>query len=211
MRFTVQQYQDLHLIYKSEGTALDKSCEAIGLIYGLTQKEVDDLPMPEVSKKGGAIYNEYVEAVKNDKPCQILKAGSREYQINYNLSTFRSAQFTEIQGWMAGDLVANMDKILASCANPIKKTWWGKKVVKNDSDDHERVCEDMKQADFKDAYGCVVFFCQLFNDSIGAIQTYLESKIMNQITRRRMNQMLTDLRKPLDGFITQKESPSSAG
>lgn len=91
---TVEQYQGLHQIYKSEDSPIEKAAAAVALIHDLSQKAVDDMPMAEFNVKAAAIYKEYEDAVRNPQPTQLLG----NYQVNYNLATYRSAQFTEVRG-----------------------------------------------------------------------------------------------------------------
>lgn len=136
------------------------------------------------------------------KPVSFLKCKGKLYQLNYKVATLTAGKNTEVQHWLKqGDIVANLDKILASIAVPIKKRlWW---YLPTTPVLHEQKAEDMQDADFLEAYGCVVFFCKIFAVSIKSTLPFLESSLMKSgKTKKEAKTFLTDLMKTLDGFTT---------
>lgn len=205
MKLTVGQYQELWAIAKSEDLPEDKSTQSIAVVTGKTPAEVDDLPLNEYKALDREIAKSMNELRLNTKPVSFLKVGKKLYQVNYKVGTLRAGQNTELQHWLKeNDWIKNMDKILASVVVPCRRTLWWTLPLKNRSEDHERVAEDMQAVDFSDAYGCVVFFCKIFAASIKGILPSLIPEMMKAgKTREQALTFQTDLMKILDGFTTQ--------
>lgn len=202
IRLTVGQFIQLYQISKTTDDDTEKAIQSVSVATGKTVEEVENMPILEfkaIDRQVASIINS--RPLKGN-PVSFLKSGRKLYQINYKLSTITAGQHTEVQYWLSNDdWVSNMDKILASIAVPVKRYLWVKLPGKNDSSRHEQVCEDMQQVDFETAYGCVVFFCKLFRDSIKATLPYLEEEMkktgMNQTAAKKLQ---TDLIKVLDGY-----------
>lgn len=203
MKLTVGQYQELWAIAKSEDLPEDKSTQSIAVVTGKTPAEVDDLPLNEYKLLDREIAKSLNELRLNTKPVSFLKVGKKLYQVNYKVGTLRAGQNTELQHWLKeNDWIKNMDKILASAVVPCRRTLWWTLPLKNRSEDHEQVSEDMQAVDFSEAYGCVVFFCKIFAASINSILPSL-AKQMPKKERQKLLILQTDLMKIMDGFTTQ--------
>jgi hypothetical protein len=208
MKLTVGQYQALYAIAKSEDEELEKSLQSVAIITGKTQDEVEAMPLNEFNALNRQIVSSINSLRLNTKPVSFLKANGRLYQVNYKIGTLRAGQNTELQHWLKEkDWIVNMDKILASVVVPVKKYLWVKLPQKNNSNDHSKVCEDMQDVDFSEAFGCVVFFCKLFIGSIKAILPSLEKDLMAKgKTKAEVQTLVMGLTKTLDGFTTQNGS-----
>ncbi len=206
MKLTVGQYQQLYAIAKSDMEPEEKSIQSVAIITGKTTDEVEDMPFIEFKALDRKCADSINALRLNTKPISFLKCNGKRYQVNYKIGTLRAGQNTELQAWLrAPDWIDNMDKILASAVVPVKKYLWVYLPGRNNSHDHAKVCEDMQDVDFSEAYGCVVFFCSLFAASIKGIQPYLEKQIMKAgKTRDQSQTILMDLMKTLDGFTTPK-------
>ena len=208
MKLTVGQYQELWAIAKSEDLPEDKSTQSIAVVTGKTPAEVDDLPLNEYKLLDREIAKSLNELRLNTKPVSFLKVGKKLYQVNYKVGTLRAGQNTELQHWLKeNDWIKNMDKILASAVVPCRRTLWWTLPLKNRSEYHEQVSEDMQAVDFSEAYGCVVFFCKIFAASIKGILPSLIPEMMKAgKTREQALTFQTDLMKTLDGFTIQNGS-----
>lgn len=200
MKLTVGQYQQLYAISKSEDDELEKSMQCVEVITG---KSADEMPLNEFNKLNRDIVAAINSQRLNTKPVSFLKSGKKLYQVNYKVGTLRAGQNVELQHWLKEkDWIQNMDKILASIVVPIKKYLWVKLPGKNQSENHEQVAEDMREIDFGEAFGCVVFFCKIFAASINSILPSL-AKQMPKEERQKLLILQTDLMKIMDGFTTQ--------
>lgn len=200
MRITVGQYQELYSISKSEDSDIEKAIQSVCVVTGKTAMEVEDMPIGEFKQLSQSVIYEFHKASLNAHPKSFLKARGKLFQVNYIPSTLRSAQYTELQAWLGGDLIENLHLILASIVFPVKKYLWVKLPGKNDSSKHKEVAELIKEMDFYEAYGCVIFFCKLFNASIKGTLNYLESS--KQMTKE-YKKLKQDLMNVLDGSLTQ--------
>lgn len=201
MRLTVGQYQQLHKIASNENDLNERSTQMVAVILNKTADEVDEMPYYEVNRLAKEANDEIAKHKVPVKPVSFLKCKGKLYQLNYKVATLTAGQNTEVQHWLKqGDIVANLDKILASIAVPIKKRlWW---YLPTTPVLHEQKAEDMQDADFLEAYGCVVFFCKIFAASINSILPSLAKQIPKE-ERQKLLILQTDLMKIMDGFTTQ--------
>lgn len=203
MKLSVGQYQALYEINKSEDDETEKDLQAVSVVTGKTITEVEDMQLSEFKKLRAETYVSLADLKLGSKPVSFLKANGRLYQLNYKIASITAGQYTEVQWWLKEkDWVVNMDKILASIAVEIKKYLWVKLPARKQRQHKERA-EDMQAVDFAEAYGCVVFFCKIFNASIKSTLPYLAKKMtIAGKTKIEIDEFQTDLMKTLDGFIT---------
>lgn len=205
MKLTVGQFLDLYKVANSELEREDKIIQNAAILTGKTDEEVNDMSVTEVNQLS-AVANEALQNYQlNTKPVSFLRSGRKLYQVNYKPGTLRAGQNTELQHWLKEkDWIKNMDKILASVVVPCKRTLWWYLPTHNRSEDHEKVASYMREVDFSEAYGCVVFFCKVFAASIKGILPSLEKQMLSKgKTLQEIRIFQTDLMKTLDGFITQ--------
>jgi hypothetical protein len=206
MNLTVGQYQQLYFIHKTETDELERSIRSIGVVTGKTQDEIEEMPVKDFNTLSREINKSLRELQLNPKPSNFLAVGRKLYQINYKISTLTAGQVIEVNHWLKGDVIENMDKILASISVPIKRYWWVKLPAKV-RPAHEAIAEDIQGVSFAEAYGSVVFFCALFSSSIKAILPYLETEIAKVMTPEETQKFKTDLMKVLDGYTMSNVSP----
>jgi len=84
---------------------------------------------------------------------------------------------------------------------PMKLTWRGWKVVKYDASKHEEYSQDILEASFEQVYGSIVFFCQVFADSIKSLADYFKEELMDKgMTTIEAEIMITTLCESMDGY-----------
>lgn len=201
MKLTVGQYQALYEINKSEEDETEKDLQAVSVVTGKTITEVEDMQLSEFKKLRAETYVALANLKPSKNPVSFLKTNGRIYQLNYKIASITAGQHTEVQWWLKEkDWIVNMDKILASIAVEIKKYLWVKLPAKKQRPHNERA-EDMQGVDFSEAYGCVVFFCKIFNASIKSTLPFLEKAMEEKgKTKKEIELFRTDLTKTLDGF-----------
>lgn len=200
---TIGQYQALYLNSKSKDDEEDKKTQAVAIATGKTPRQIDEMPMHEFQVLSHSVVIAYEKAKLNAHPIPFLKSGKRIYEINYIPASYRYAQFVECQTWLKSDIIENMHNILASISNPVRRFLWLKLPGKNDSRNHEMIAEDFKGVRFKEAYGCIVFFCKVFAASMKGLEGYLRAE--TRMTKKEADKLMTDLTLVLDGFTTQSE------
>lgn len=201
---TVGQYQQLYSINCSDLDKTDKAIQSVSVVTGKTERQIEDMPVHEFNQISAAILALLSLSKLKTEPSNFLTSGKRVYQIQYILPKLRSGQYIELQHWMNGNLIDNLHLILASIANPCRKFLWLKLPGKNDSKNHARVAEDMQNVKFGEAYGCVVFFCKLFSDSIKGLEDYLSCHLKESQEKTKLVQTLTDLASVMGGYSTPK-------
>jgi hypothetical protein len=204
MKLTVGQYQELYSISKSNLDEIDKAIQSVGIVTGKTERQLDDMPVSEFNALSKTVITSFEKARFNNKPSTYLRSGKKLYKIDFDVSNISAGQYIEVQEWLKGDLIDNMDKILASICRPVNDYYLFKRVRKYDGSQHPYVCRDMKEVDFNEAYGCIVFFCQLLIGSIKALEVYL-SKELPQTERQNLLKAIVDLPSVMDGFTVQQE------
>lgn len=208
-QITVGQFQQLYAIEKQEGDEFEKSLQRISVVTGMSERELDDMPIVKVREIANGIRVATERAVLNNSAVYFLKSGKKVYQVQYMISRMRSAQYTELQAWLQGDIIENLHKILASIVVPVRKWLWVYIPGKNDSLNHPEVSEDMREVNFNDAYGCVVFFCKLYAALIKDMRGYLEVQLVKKMSQEEARKLMEDLITVTDGFTTLSESQIS--
>ena len=92
---------------------------------------------------------------------------------------------------------------------PMKLTWRGWKVAKYDASKHEEYADDLLSASFESVYGSVVFFCQVFSDSITSLKDYLKEELTkNGMDKLEAELTIMALCNVMDGFTRLPSLPN---
>jgi hypothetical protein len=210
---TVWQYQELYRIAKSDMDGLDKMTESVAVLIGKTNRDIEDMPLPEFNRLSAEISKIFESAKLEADPKRIIDTGTRKYGITYEPKNLRAGQYIEVQEFGKGDIIENLHLIMASISYPVKKNFWGRWVAgKNDSSRHEIVANDMLSAKFIDVYSACVFFCHLLKNSIVGLESYLEKRMKQEGLNKNLTKLLMmDLAAALDGFIPPLKSQNTKG
>lgn len=201
MNITLGQYQELYAIHKSNADEIDKAVQSVSVLTGMSERQIEDMPVVEFNQLSKTVLTAFEIAKLNNKPSKELKANGKRYRVNYITNKLSAGQYIEVQEWLKGDVIQNADKILASICNEVKGRWF-KKVKKYDGSVHQNVCNDMREVSFNDAYGSVVFFCQIFKGSIEATRDYLIKE--NPEKAKEIQKLMMDFSFVMDGYLTPK-------
>jgi len=126
---TLAQFQLINDINESKDfDEMDKLLYTTGVIFDKTENQLVDLGA-EKCKKLIAKTSKLFENPFNKKPYKRIGY----YQIQYDIEKLRFGQFVEFTYFVAGDVLDNAHKILASCANI--------PLLKNNSDNHRKVSD----------------------------------------------------------------------
>lgn len=199
---TVGQFLDLYRISTDKSLEeMDKLEQAVGVIYNLTPREVEDLSMgkfTELSKQAAQFLTEKIPG----KPVRIIKTEKRKYLITYNPASLRQRQYVEILHF-GSKPVENMHLIMASLVQPI--TWYGRRK-KNTAEDHPNIASDLLTAKVVDVYHACVFFCKLYINLIKNIRVSLEQQMITQgVTKEQASAAIQISIDAMAGFIPQQE------
>ena len=195
-----QMQQISNLLSKSEGdTSLDIAVKTLAILTNRTEAQIDSLGLDELSHqiKDIAFLN---ESQPNPKPQDYIKVNGKKYKCIYDIRNMPYARYMETK-FFGNDVMMNLHKIGASMIRPMKKTWFGWKVDEYDASKHEEYANDLLEASYESVYGSIVFFCQVYVQSINNLADYLKERLTSQgIAKNEAEETITDLCNVLDGF-----------
>jgi hypothetical protein len=165
-----------------------------------TEAQIDSLSIKDLNKQLKEI-DFIAKGDANPKAVDFIRVNGRQYKCIFDIRQLPYARYIESK-FFGNDVLNNCHKIAASMVLPMKKTWRGWKVTKYDASKHEEYAQDLLSAPFESVYGSLVFFCQVFTDSIKSSEDYLISEMIKE----GMNPMeaeitVMDLCRGMDGFI----------
>lgn len=198
---TVWQWQQLQAITKKkDDTELDKAVKTLAILTNRTESQIDSLSISELNKELKAI--DWISKTDaNPKPVDFIKVNGKKYRCIYDVRQIPFARYIESK-FFSEDVVLNLHKIAASMVRPMKLTWRGWKVAKYDASKHEDYAQDLLSAPFEAIYGSVVFFCQVFSDSIKSSKDFMKADLMkNGMTEEEAEMTMEVLCAAMDGFI----------
>lgn len=203
---TVGQYQKLFAIHTGNAEDMDKIIQSVCVLTGLTEEEVDGLPVPEfnkISKEILVIFKEQAFSSSKAKPKTFINIGGKQFGVIYNPATLSTGQYIEVQTWMRSNLIENLHKIVASIVYPVKGWWIFKNRLKYNPDIHTKISEQIKDCNFLDVHNACVFFLKLWRNSMIGMKGFLEKELKAKGISQNQVEIL--LRHVSDGFLTPNE------
>lgn len=204
---TVWQWIQLQnvLLKKEEYTELDIAVKSLAILTNQTENQIDSLKIKDLQKQLEEIKF-ITDTLPEPKPVDFIKTPGRRYRCVYDVKNIPYARYLETK-FFGTDIGLNIHKICASMVMPMKLTWRGWKVASYDSAKHEEYAEDLLEAPFEQVYGSIVFFCQVFSDSIKNLAGYFKTESMKAgMTEEEAEKMAQDLCDATDGFIKLRSS-----
>jgi hypothetical protein len=199
---TVWQWIQLqNLLQKTEGlTELDIAVKSLAILTNQTENQIDSLTIKELQKELEGIKF-ITDTLPEPKPVDFIKTPGRKYRCIYDVRNIPYARYLETK-FFGSDVGLNIHKIAASMVMPMKRTWRGWKVASYDSTKHEEYAEDILEAPFEQVYGSIVFFCQVFSDSIKSLAGYFKMEsVKGGMTEEEAEMLVQALCDATDGFI----------
>jgi hypothetical protein len=206
---TVWQWQQIqNLLVKREGlTELDIAVKSLEILTYQTENQIDSLSIKELNEQLKKITF-ITESAPIPKPNDIIKIGKKRYRCIFDIRNIPYSRYLETK-FFGNDIINNLHKIAASMVVPMKLTWRGWKVAKYDATKHEEYAEDLLSASFESVYGSVVFFCQVFSDSIMNLKDYLISDLIkNGMEKLEAEITIMALCNVMDGFTRLPSLPN---
>ena len=202
---TVFQWQQLSALYTSMQD--DLITPTISILTGLTETEVDSLPL----KKRSDLLQQFkfVHTDPEAIPVKVIKVNGKRYRCLFDIRQLPGARYIESKHF-SSDPNGNLHKIAASMVMPMKKTWLGWKDDVYNAAKHAQYADDMLQAPITAVLGSVVFFCEVYLSSIKNFRTSLISQMTRVMTIQEANETLQALEKLLDGIIQLRLSPNTS-
>ena len=209
---TVWQWIQLQnvLLKKEEYTELDIAVKSLAILTNQTENQIDSLMIKDLQKQLEGIKF-ITDTLPEPKPVDFIKTPGRRYRCVYDVKNIPYARYLETK-FFGTDVGLNIHKICASMVMPMKLTWRGWKVASYDSAKHEEYAEDLLEAPFEQVYGSIVFFCQVFSDSIKSLAGYFKTESMKAgMTEEEAEKMAQDLCDATDGFTKLRSSLNTKG
>lgn len=197
----VFQWQQIVNLFtkKSEADELDLATKSVSIITGLTENQVDSLPLGRLNKLLKSI--DFIHEEIKPEPQKYIKVGKKKYKCVYDVRNIPAARYIESKHF-AQDVNNNLHKIAACMVMPMKKTWFGWKVDKYDASKHEDYSQDMLEAPITAVLGSVVFFCLVYRNWIKASKDYLVKEMMEKkLTKYQAEVVYQTLCDTMDGYI----------
>ena len=197
----VFQWQQIVNLFTKEKdlNELDLAVKSVQIVTGLTEHQIDSLPIGELNPLLKSI--DFIHEEIKPEPSKYIKINGRKYKCIYDVRNIPAARYIESKHF-ATDVNGNLHKIAACLVLPMKKTIFGWKVDKYDASKHEDYAQDMLEAPITSVLGSVVFFCLVYRNWIKASRDYLISEMMEKkITRYQAEILYQVLCDSMDGFI----------
>jgi hypothetical protein len=198
---SVWQYQNIvKTLANKDEDDIDKSFKLIGIVYNMTENQVDSLTQAEYKAKLKEC--DFLNSMPEGKPVKVIKVNGKRYRLIYDVTRMPFGRYVESKAFV-GDIYGNLHKLGATMVIPQKRNWFGLWVDdKYDASKHEDYADDILQANFQDVYFSLVFFYQVYRNWIEVTRGYLVTKMMmTGQTKAQCNQVVTDLCSILDGII----------
>jgi hypothetical protein len=165
-KLTVGQFITLYDIEASPNlNIIEKQQKMLAVIEGKNEREYDEYKYRDLIQE----YSEKLSFFNNipeSKPVDFLEVGDHRYKFCYELQEITAGQYIDILSF-SGEIM-QLNKIAACFFLPMEgDKYKGYGVVP-----HEVVADDLLEANFLQVYGCMLFFCQLFNELISSTITY---------------------------------------
>jgi hypothetical protein len=206
---SVWQYQNIvKTLANKQDDEIEKSFKLIGIVYNMTENQVDSLTQAEYKAKLKEC--DFLNSMPEGKPVKVIKVNGKRYRLIYDVTRMPFGRYVESKAFV-GDIYGNLHKLGATMVMPQKKNWLGLWVDdKYNAAKHEDYADDILQANFQDVYFSLVFFYQVFRNWIEVTRDYLVTKMMmTEQTEQQCSQVVADLCSILDGIIQPNLLPTT--
>ena len=207
---TIWQWQQMqNLLAKSKDyTELDIAVKSLAILTNQTESQIDSLTIKQLGVELEKIKF-ITETAPTPRTVDFIKVGKKRYRCIYDVRKLPYSRYLETK-FFTTDVTLNLHKIAASMVMPMKLTWRGWRVAKYDASKHDEYAQDLLGASFEEVYGSVVFFCQVFSDSIKSLADYFKEEMMKAgMTTAEAETTVAALCESMDGFTRLPLSPTT--
>ena len=171
-KLTVGQFITLYDIEVNANlNIIEKQQKMLAVIEGKNEREYDSYKYRDLIKEYGEKLS-FFDNLPETKPVDFLQVGDNRYKFCYEVNEITAGQYIDILAF-SGEIM-QLNKIAACFFLPMK----GKRYQAYGAVPHDVVADDLLGAKFLEVYGCMLFFCQLFN---GLISSTITSSIQNKV------------------------------
>jgi hypothetical protein len=178
-KLTVGQFITLYDIEASQNlNIIEKQQKMLAVIEGKNERDYDDYKYRDLIQEYGDKLS-FFNNIPESKPVDYLQTVTNKYKFCYELQEITAGQYIDILSF-SGEIM-QLNKIAACFFLPME----GDKYKAYGVVPHEVVADDLLEANFLQVYGCMLFFCQLFNELISSTITYsIQNKEMAEKAAR---------------------------
>lgn len=196
-KLTVGQFITLYDIEASQNlNIIEKQQKMLAVIEGKNEREYDDYKYRDLIQEYGEKLS-FFNNIPESKPVDYLQTVTNRYKFCYELQEITAGQYIDILSF-SGEIM-QLNKIAACFFLPMEgDKYKGYGVVP-----HEVVADDLLEANFLQVYGCMLFFCQLFNELIS-------STITSSIQNKDLAEKAARLWNVGGGYLALNRSQTSA-
>lgn len=165
-KLSVGQFITLYDIDASSNlNVIEKQQKMLAVIDEKNEDDYDDYKYRDLMREYGEKLS-FFNSIPETKPVDYLQVGENRYKFCYELHEITAGQYIDITSF-SGEIM-QINKIAACFFLPMEgDKYKGYGVVP-----HDIVAEDLLSANFLEVYGCMLFFCQLFNELISSTITF---------------------------------------
>lgn len=196
-KLTVGQFITLYDIEVNKNlNTVERQLKMLAVIEGKNEREYDSYKYRDLIKEYGEKLS-FFDNLPETKPVDYLQTVTNTYKFCYEVNEITAGQYIDILAF-SGEIM-QLNKIAACFFLPMKgKRYQGYGVVP-----HEVVSEDLLEANFLEVYGCMLFFCQLFNELISVT-------ITSSIQNKELAEKAARLWNAGGGYLALNRSQTSA-
>ena len=175
-KLTVGQFISLYDIeINANLNIIEKQQKMLSIVEGKPESYYDTFKYRDLITEYGEKLS-FFDNIPETKPVDFLQVGGKRYKFVHELNEITAGQYIDILAF-SGEIM-QLNKIAACFFLPMD----GKRYQPYGKVPHDIVAEDLLDAKFLDVYGCMLFFCQLFNE---LISDTIISSVMNQDLAKR--------------------------
>ena len=165
-KLTCSQFIGLYDIDNNDRlNIVEKQQLMLGVIEGKNPEEYDTIKYKDLLEKCSKKLSFFSE-LPESKPVDYLEVNGNRYKFCFEISEITAGQYIDISTFSGN--IMELNKIAACFFLPMK----GKRYMEYGSVPHDKVAEDLLDANFLELYGCMVFFCQLLKGLINDMETF---------------------------------------
>lgn len=187
-KLTVGQFISLYDIELNANlNIIEKQQKMLSIVEGKPESYYDSFKYRDLITEYGEKLS-FFDNMPEAKPVDFLQVGDKRYKFVHELHEITAGQYIDILAF-SGEIM-QLNKIAACFFLPME----GKRYQPYGKIPHDVVAEDLLDAKFLDVYGCMLFFCQLFNELIA-------DTIISSMTNQDLAKKAVDLWRDGGGSI----------
>lgn len=189
-KVTLGQYVELELLPEydredPEQVLIRKTTEA-HILTGLDVEEIDKLTIEEIVTMRDFLASKMPQAIQ-----KRFKLNGIRYEVELNPTKHNRNKFVSVLNMIRANPVKNMHQVLFTICRPYRRTLTGRKYYDFDAWESRERINDFKSITMDIANPIMVFFCNLSQELLNLIQSYLDNQ--NQTMQAKIKEMTNEL------------------